>query len=48
MKVLGHKNGGWTNPFEKYYIVKSDHFPRDPDENKKYLSCHHLDMGYYS
>ena len=21
--------GGWTNPFEKYDIVKLDHFPRD-------------------
>ena len=29
--------GGWTNPFEKYYIVKLDHFPRDRGENKKYL-----------
>ena len=23
-------------------LVKSDHFPRDRGENKKYLSCHHL------
>ncbi len=21
--------GGWTNPFEKYYIVKLDHFPKE-------------------
>ena len=33
---------GGFNPFEKYYIVKLDHFPRDRDENKKCLSCHHL------
>ena len=24
----GHLVGGWTNPLEKYYIVKLDHFPR--------------------
>ena len=27
--------GGWTNPFEKYYIVKLDHFLKDPGENKQ-------------
>ena len=26
----------------KNMLVKLDHFPRDPGENKKYLSCHHL------
>ena len=25
-------------------LVKLDHFPNFRDENKKYLSCHHLDM----
>ena len=29
--------GGWTNPSEKYYIVKLDHFPRVRDENNTYL-----------
>ena len=39
--------GGWTNPFEKYKsLVKLDHFPRDPGENKTYLSCHHLEEIY--
>ena len=37
--------GGWTNPFETYAEVKLDHeTPRFRDENKKYLSCHHLDF----
>ena len=31
----GHLVGGWTNPFEKYYIVKLNHFPRVWGENKK-------------
>ena len=35
--------GGWTNLFEKYFLVKLDHFPNFRDENKKYLSCHHPD-----
>ena len=26
--------GGWTNPIEKYYIVKLDHLPRDRGKNK--------------
>ena len=35
--------GGWTNPSEKYYIVKLDHeTPRFGVKMKKYLSCHHL------
>ena len=28
--------GGWTNPSEKYYIVKFfDHFPKDRGEHTK-------------
>ena len=27
--------GGWTNPFEKYYIVKLDHIPRVRGGNTK-------------
>ena len=27
--------GGWTNPFEKYDVVKLDLFPRDRAENSK-------------
>ena len=34
--------GGWTNPIEKYYIVKLDHETPNRDENKKHLSNHHL------
>ena len=41
---MGFLVGGWTNPLEKYYIVKLDHVPRDPGENEKCLSCHHLDL----
>ena len=36
--------GGWTNPFEKYARQNGFIFPKDRDENKKYLSCHHLDI----
>ena len=28
VKDLGHQGGGWTNLFEKYYIVKFNHFSR--------------------
>ena len=36
--------GGWTNPFEKYYIVKLGFiFPKFRGEKKNYLSCHHLE-----
>ena len=31
----------WFQPISKI-LVKLDHLPRDRDENKKYLSCHHL------
>ena len=45
--VRGFLVGGWfTNPFEKYAQVKLDHFTRDRDENRKYLSCHHLDVFF--
>ena len=33
--------GGWPTRL-KNMLVKLDHLPRDPGENKKYLSCHHL------
>ena len=36
--------GGWTNPFEQYFIVKFHHFPRDRGEHKKCWNCHHLDQ----
>ena len=44
-KVAKRMAGWWLfpNPFEKYDILKLDHFPNDRGENKKYLSCHHLD-----
>ena len=32
----------WWSTHLKNMIVKLDHSPRDRDENKKYLSCHHL------
>ena len=38
--------GGWTNPFEPYAQVKLDHeTPKNRVENKKYLSCHHLEKN---
>ena len=36
----------FTNPSEKYAQVKLDHFRRGRSENKKCLSCHHLDYIY--
>ena len=27
--------GGWTNPYWQNLLVKMDHLPRDPRENKK-------------
>ena len=35
--------GGWTNPLEKYDIVKLDHFSKVRVNFQKYLSYHHLD-----
>ena len=34
--------GGWTNPFEKY-ARQIGSLPQGEGENKKCLSCHHLD-----
>jgi len=31
----------------KNMLVKLDHFPRVREENKQYLSCHHLDGDVY-
>ena len=31
---------GWTNLFEKHYIVKLDHFPNFRGEHQTYVSCH--------
>ena len=35
--------GGWTNPSEKYAPQNGFIFPKFRGENKKYLSCHHLE-----
>ena len=32
--------GGWTNPSEKYYIVKLDHFPKVRGEILKKIWNH--------
>ena len=38
----------WLNqPILKNMLVKLDHFHRYPGENKKYLSCHHLDETHW-
>jgi len=30
-----------TNPFEKYELVKLDHFPGNRDENEEIIDFHH-------
>ena len=45
-KQKDHQVVGWTNPFEKYYIVKMGIFPNFQGETKKYLSCHHPESYY--
>ena len=44
--VDGFLVGGWTNPFEKIWVISQNGWkssPRIRGENKKSLSCHHLD-----
>ena len=44
---VGGKWGSWwlkPTPFEKYARQHGFIFPRDRDESKKSLSCHHLDI----
>ena len=38
--------GGWTNPIEKYSLVKMGNLPQVGVEINKYLSCHHLFLSF--
>ena len=39
--------GGWTNPFETYYIVKLDHFPRLGMKIPKNVWNHHVVVCFF-
>ena len=39
--------GGFNQPLSKICSSKLDYFPKVRDENKQYLSCHHLSYVIY-